>query len=171
MDERRHDRRRRDASAAYIEDTARTFGIDRAIRFDHRVERASWSSDTARWTVSGIAPTPARPFRLTCRFLFMCSGYYEYDHGYTPDFPGVERFAGRIVHPQAWTDDIDHAGKRVVVIGSGATAVTLVPSLAETGRARDDAPALADVHRVADRRSIRSRAGCARRLPARPSAT
>ena len=70
--------------------------------------------------------------RFTCNFLFMCSGYYDYAEGYTPEFPGAERFAGRIVHPQKWTDDIDYAGKRVVVIGSGATAVTLVPEMAKT---------------------------------------
>ena len=97
----------------------------------------------------------------------MCSGYYDYDEGYTPEFPGIERFGGRIVHPQHWPEDLDYAGKRVVVIGSGATAVTLVPAMAEDGRARDDAAALADLRRLAaGRRRDRQRA-CARCCPTR----
>jgi monooxygenase len=115
----------------YIQETARDHGIDKKIRFGHRVERASWSSDKALWTVEARCNDTHEVVRLTCRFLLMCSGYYDYAGGYTPDFPGTERFAGRIVHPQKWTDDIDSAGKRVVVIGSGATAVTLVPELAK----------------------------------------
>ncbi len=86
---------------------------------------------------------------MTCGFLFMCTGYYRYDEGYTPEFAGAERFGGQIVHPQHWPEDLDYAGKRVVVIGSGATAVTLVPALAETRRARDDAAALAELRRLA----------------------
>ncbi len=113
----------------YLEQTARKFGIDRHIRYRHKVTRASWSTPDARWTVD--ATVDGRPVRFTCGFLFMCSGYYRYDEGYTPTFPGVERFEGRIVHPQTWTEDIDYDDKRVVVIGSGATAVTLIPSLAE----------------------------------------
>ena len=116
----------------YIRETASDHGIDSNIRFNHRVTRASWSSADARWTVE-VERGPARePIRLTCGFLFMCSGYYDYAAGYTPDFPGIERFAGQIVHPQKWSDAIAYAGKRVVVIGSGATAVTVVPSMAET---------------------------------------
>ena len=98
--------------------------------------------------------------RLTCGFLFTCTGYYRYDEGYTPEFAGSDRFKGQIVHPQHWTDDVDYAGKRVVVIGSGATAVTLVPAMAEQRRARDDAPALAHLHRLA------ARGGPDRQLPA-----
>ena len=116
----------------YIRDTAREHGIDRKIRYRHRVERASWSSETSLWTVDVRRTDTEETVRLTCRFLLMCSGYYDYAGGYTPDFPGTERFGGRIVHPQKWTDDVDYAGKRVVVIGSGATAVTLVPELAKT---------------------------------------
>ncbi len=86
---------------------------------------------------------------FTCAFLFCCGGYYRYDAGYTPDFAGLERFPGPVVHPQHWPEDLDYAGKRVVVIGSGATAVTLVPALARDGRARDHAPALAHLHRLA----------------------
>jgi monooxygenase len=111
---------------AYLRETAREHGIDGKIRFRQRVTRASWSSADARWTVE----TERAAF--TCNFLFMCSGYYDYAAGYTPEFAGTQRFAGRIVHPQKWPDDLDCAGKRVVVIGSGATAVTLVPAMAKT---------------------------------------
>jgi cation diffusion facilitator CzcD-associated flavoprotein CzcO len=121
----------------YVRETAAEEGIDRKIRFSHRVKRASWSSQEARWTVEverGAAQdgVEAEAVRFTCNFLFMCSGYYNYAAGYSPEFPGAKDFAGRIVHPQKWTEDIDTSGKRVVVIGSGATAVTLVPELAKT---------------------------------------
>ena len=116
----------------YLNETAREHGIDRRIRFGHRVLRASWSTPDARWTVDAERGERREPVRFTCSFLFMCSGYYDYAEGYTPEFPGIERFAGRVVHPQQWTESIDHAGKRVVVIGSGATAVTLVPEMAKT---------------------------------------
>jgi len=112
----------------YLEDTAREYGIDRHIRYRHGVRGASWSSEDARWTL--VVEHAGEERRLTCSFLFMCTGYYNYARGYLPDFPGASDFRGRIVHPQFWTDDIDYAGKRVVVIGSGATAVTLVPELA-----------------------------------------
>jgi monooxygenase len=118
------------AILAYLEETAREYGIDRHIRFGIHVDRASWSSDDARWTVEATRGD-GETVRLTCNFLHMCSGYYSYEAGYTPDFAGSERFRGRIVHPQKWTDDIDYAGKRVVIIGSGATAVTLVPEMAK----------------------------------------
>ena len=116
----------------YINETAREHGIDQKIRFGHRALRASWSSDAAMWTVEAKRNDTGEAVRFTCRFLLMCSGYYDYAGGYTPDFPGIERFGGTIVHPQKWGQDIDHAGKHVVVIGSGATAVTLVPELAKT---------------------------------------
>jgi len=116
----------------YLGETAREHGIDRKIRFGHRVTRASWSTPDARWTVEVERGDRREPARFTCNFLFMCSGYYDYAGGYTPDFPGIERFEGRVVHPQKWTESIDYAGKRVVVIGSGATAVTLVPEMAKT---------------------------------------
>ena len=115
----------------YITETARDNGIDRHIRFNHKVKRAAWSSAEARWTVEAEIGPEAEIAVFTCGFLFMCSGYYSYDHGYTPDFPGTEAFAGRIVHPQDWPEDMDYTGKRVVVIGSGATAVTVVPSMAD----------------------------------------
>lgn len=117
----------------YIRETARAFGIDRHIRFQHRVRRASWSSEEGRWTVEVERGPEGEPLRFTCAFLFMCSGYYDYEHGYTPRWPGMERFGGRIVHPQQWPEDLEYAGRRVVVIGSGATAITLVPALAENG--------------------------------------
>jgi monooxygenase len=116
----------------YLKDTAKTYGIDQRIRFGHRVKSAAWSSQEARWTVEAERGPQREPVRFTCNFLFMCSGYYNYAEGYTPQFPGAERFAGRIVHPQKWTQDIDYANKRVVVIGSGATAVTIVPEMAKT---------------------------------------
>jgi monooxygenase len=116
----------------YVRETASEHGIEEKIRFHHRVVRAEWSTADARWTVQARRSDTEETVHLTCGFLLMCSGYYRYDKGYTPDFQGTERFAGQIVHPQQWTDDIDYAGKQVVVIGSGATAVTLVPSMAQT---------------------------------------
>jgi monooxygenase len=117
---------------SYVADTARDHGIDRHIRFHHRVTAAAWSSETARWTVTAQRGDEDRTTTLTCSFLMVCSGYYRYDQGYSPDFPGADDFTGQIVHPQHWPADLDWTGKRVVVIGSGATAVTLVPSMAES---------------------------------------
>ncbi len=114
----------------YIEDVAAEEGIDRHIHFNHRIVRADWSSADAVWHVTAVRGDTGDTIELTCGFLLSCTGYYRYDHGYLPDFPGTERFRGPVVHPQEWPDDLDYAGKRVVVIGSGATAVTLVPSLA-----------------------------------------
>jgi monooxygenase len=116
---------------AYVRDTARDHGVDEQIRFNHRVVRAEWSSEDARWTVTAERTDTGEPVELTCSFLFGCTGYYRYDEGYLPDFEGRERFPGPIVHPQHWPEDLDYEGKRVVVIGSGATAVTLVPAMAE----------------------------------------
>ena len=116
----------------YVRDTARAGDVEDKIRFGQRAVRAAWSSADARWTVEAEDVHTGAITRITCGFLFMCSGYYRYDEGYTPDFAGIERFRGRIVHPQHWPDDLDYEGKRVVVIGSGATAVTLVPSMAAT---------------------------------------
>ncbi|WP_229055094.1 NAD(P)/FAD-dependent oxidoreductase [Aeromicrobium sp. Leaf350] len=113
----------------YIEDTALADGVVPHIRFGHRVVRTSWSSDDARWTVT--ADGPDGPVTVTASFVYFCSGYYSYDTAYTPEFPGLDAYAGTVVHPQFWPDDLDVSGKRVVVIGSGATAVTLIPSLAD----------------------------------------
>jgi cation diffusion facilitator CzcD-associated flavoprotein CzcO len=122
----------------YVRETAAENGITEHIRFKHLVKAASWSSDDARWTldvhrmdVHGVDEDDR--VQLTCDFLSMCGGYYSYEKGYTPDFEGVERFEGTIVHPQEWPEDLDYSGKRVVVIGSGATAITLVPAMAENG--------------------------------------
>jgi cation diffusion facilitator CzcD-associated flavoprotein CzcO len=112
----------------YVRETARENGIDRHIRLGHRVLGAAWDSATARWTVN--AEAGGEPVTITCGWLFCASGYYNYDHGFTPDFPGLEGFGGQVIHPQHWPEDLDYAGKRVVVIGSGATAVTLVPAMA-----------------------------------------
>lgn len=114
----------------YIEETARDAGIDRNIRFRHRVTGIEWSTPEARWTVK--VDGPQGPTSFTCSFLHMCSGYYDYEQGHAPEFPSQEDFAGRIVHPQFWPEDLDYAGKHVVVIGSGATAVTLVPEMAKS---------------------------------------
>ncbi len=122
-----------DAIRHYIEDTAAEEGIDARIRFQHRIVRAAWSTDEARWHVTAERTDTGETVEVTCGFLFSCSGYYRYDHGYQPDFPGADRFRGDLVHPQHWPEDLEVAGRKVVVIGSGATAVTLVPSLAERG--------------------------------------
>ncbi|MBZ5602977.1 MAG: NAD(P)/FAD-dependent oxidoreductase [Acidobacteriia bacterium] len=118
----------------YIAGAARDEGIDRHIRFQHRILRAAWSSQDAKWTVEAVCSTAGGEERVTlsCNFLFSCAGYYRYSAGYTPDFPNAASFRGRIVHPQAWPQDLDYAGKQVVVIGSGATAATLIPAMADT---------------------------------------
>jgi cation diffusion facilitator CzcD-associated flavoprotein CzcO len=113
----------------YVNATAREEGIERHIRFGHRVTAADWDSAQTRWTVSAGTESGGT-VRIRCRFLFFCSGYYDYERGHDPQWPGRETFAGRIVHPQHWPEGVAHAGKNVVVIGSGATAITLVPELA-----------------------------------------
>jgi len=113
----------------YIRETAKEFHLTEKIRYNHRVKKADWSTDEARWTIE--AETDAGIVRFTCNFLYLCTGYYDYDKGYTPEFAGMNRFRGKIVHPQKWTEDIDYTDKKVVVIGSGATAVTLVPAMAK----------------------------------------
>jgi monooxygenase len=115
----------------YLRETATENGIDDHIRFRHLVTKAEWSSKDSKWTVDAQRSDSGETTTFTCGFLFMCSGYYSYKGGYTPEFEGRERFRGTIVHPQQWPDDLDYSGKRVVIIGSGATAVTLVPSMSE----------------------------------------
>ncbi len=115
----------------YLTGTAREYGVDRAIRFGNKVVRASWRSADACWTLDVISPG-GETLQFSCNFLLLCAGYYEYAEGYMPGWPGMERFAGPIIHPQQWPENLRHEGKRVVVIGSGATAVTLVPAMAET---------------------------------------
>jgi monooxygenase len=117
----------------YIKETARETGVDRHIRFHHKIVAVDWDSAAARWTVTAERSDgegPAELVEFTCGFVMSCTGYYRYDRGYLPDFPGMDRFAGTLVHPQQWPDDLDYAGKRIVVVGSGATAITLIPSLA-----------------------------------------
>ena len=113
----------------YINEAAQEFGSADRIRFGHRVTSAAWSSDDARWTITSRVGDEESV--VTASFLYLCSGYYDYDEGYTPDFPGLADFEGEVVHPQFWPEDLDYTGKRVVVIGSGATAVTLIPSMAD----------------------------------------
>ena len=123
----------------YLEETAHEFGIHRHIRFNHQVIAASWSSKESMWTIkvedtttTSSSSTNGNPLVFTCKFLYMCSGYYSYKGGYKPDFPGKKMFQGTIIHPQEWPQDLDYSNKRVVIIGSGATAMTLVPSMAKT---------------------------------------
>ena len=116
---------------AYITETAREYRLLEEIRFGHRVVSAAWDGAEARWIVQVEQPDGST-VAMSCSFLYGCTGYYRYDQGYAPDFPGIEDFTGTVVHPQKWPADLDYAGKRVVVIGSGATAVTLVPAMAGT---------------------------------------
>lgn len=113
----------------YVRDTATENGIDRRIRFGHKVTEASWSSEQARWTVR--VRTADETVEWSCSFLYVCSGYYSYESGHLPDIAGLDDFSGTVVHPQFWPEDLDWRDRKVVVIGSGATAVTLVPALAE----------------------------------------
>jgi len=117
----------------YLRDTAEEFGIDRHIRFDHQVRSAAWSTQTKRWTLEVTSGTAGQVQTYTCGFLYLCSGYYSYEGGHDPQFPGLDQFSGQVVHPQQWPEKLDYGNKRVVVVGSGATAVTLVPAMA--GRA------------------------------------
>src|SRR3989338_5355437 len=112
----------------YVKETAAHYGIDKHIRYGCMVKRASWSTESATWTVE--VDKAGQTLEFTCNFLFLCGGYYSYVEGYTPDWAGMDSFKGAIVHPQKWPEDLDYTGKKVVVIGSGATAVTLVPEMA-----------------------------------------
>nr|WP_233349178.1 NAD(P)/FAD-dependent oxidoreductase [Hyphomonas sp. CACIAM 19H1] len=114
----------------YVNDTADEYGIRQNIRFDTKIVAANWSSADQAWTVTSENVKTGAQEKTTCRFLFMCGGYYRYDQGYRPEFPGEAAFRGQIIHPQHWPEDLDYSGKKVVVIGSGATAMTLVPSMA-----------------------------------------
>jgi monooxygenase len=116
----------------YLHETAEEYGVRPNIRFRHRVISAEWDSGSARWTVTARHEDSGHEKRMTGNFLFMCAGYYDYDKGYRPQFPAEESFGGQIIHPQHWPENLDYAGKKVVVIGSGATAVTIVPVMAQT---------------------------------------
>ncbi len=116
----------------YITETAREYDIERHIVFNRRAVRADWSSAEARWTVTANDGAGGQAFTYNCSFLYVCSGYYRYDQGYVPDFKGMSSFKGELVHPHKWPEDLDYSDRKVVVIGSGATAVTLVPAMADT---------------------------------------
>ncbi len=117
---------------AYVKEAAVERGIDRHIRFGHWVKSADWSSEKSQWTITVQRVHEAGDVQITCNFLLACSGYYNYEKGYTPAFEGLADFTGKVIHPQAWPEDLDYNGKRVVIIGSGATAMTLVPAIAQT---------------------------------------
>jgi monooxygenase len=114
----------------YVRETAREYDVEKHIRYNHLVKSAAWSTADARWTIEAERKDTGETVHFTCNFLFMNAGYYSYREGYTPEFKGIEKFAGKIVHPQKWPTDLDYKNKTVVVIGSGATAVTLVPAMA-----------------------------------------
>lgn len=118
------------AILSYLRETAQSHGVDQHIRYHHQLLSGSWDSDVNRWTL--IIEVDDTRITITCNFLLMCAGYYDYNQGHTPKFPGIESFGGKIIHPQQWPEDLDYANQRVVVVGSGATAVTLVPELAKT---------------------------------------
>ncbi len=115
----------------YVQETAQEFGVLPLIRFGHKVLSADWDSAAARWRVAVKRLADDAVLQVQCRFLLMCSGYYNYAHGYTPALPGMDSFKGKVVHPQHWPQDLDYRGQQVVVIGSGATAMTLVPEMAK----------------------------------------
>jgi cation diffusion facilitator CzcD-associated flavoprotein CzcO len=117
----------------YIRETAEEYGIDRKIRYGHQVTLARWSSADEKWTVEATT-VDGSTARFTCNFLYMCSGYYDYAGGYMPGWPGMEKYRGRIVHPQKWPEDLEYKDQSVIVIGSGATSVTLVPAMAEAAK-------------------------------------
>jgi monooxygenase len=112
----------------YMEEAAADYDVHQHIRYRHAVKSASWSSDAARWTVDVEG---AEGGQISCNFLYMCSGYYSYESGYIPEFEGIDRFEGQIIHPQFWPENLDYKGRRIAVIGSGATAMTVVPSMAK----------------------------------------
>jgi len=116
----------------YLKETAAETGVDQHIRYGHRVVSAEWDSGAAQWRVTAQRGDGEEPAVFTCGFVMMCSGYYDYEQGYSPEFKGMDAFKGRVVHAQHWPEDLDYAGKKVVVVGSGATAVTLVPELAKS---------------------------------------
>jgi cation diffusion facilitator CzcD-associated flavoprotein CzcO len=122
------------AILAYLRETAAENGLDNKIRLHHKVLSAAWSTEDARWLVETERTDNGERRTMSCGWLFCAGGYYRYDQGFTPEFEGRERFGGQIVHPQHWPEDLDYSGKRVVVIGSGATAVTLIPAMAAPPR-------------------------------------
>ncbi|MCB9586138.1 MAG: NAD(P)/FAD-dependent oxidoreductase [Polyangiaceae bacterium] len=116
---------------SYIQETAREYGIDRKIRYQHKVKSLNWNSKRARWELEVEQLDTGDTVRISAQFVICCSGYYKYESGHTPEFAGREDFGGEVIHPQLWPEGLDYSGKRIVVIGSGATAVTLVPALTD----------------------------------------
>lgn len=114
----------------YLKETITENSIDQKIRYNQQVTKAQWSSEDSRWSLTVIDKVSDEVKAFTCGYLFMCSGYYSYKQGFTPEFAGIEKYRGKVVHPQQWPQDLDYKNKRVVVIGSGATAMTLVPAMA-----------------------------------------
>lgn len=119
------------AILSYIRETAQQYDIEQYIRYNQQVEHVSWDSVSATWTLT-LKVSGQKNSIMTCSFIYSCTGYYRYDKGYTPEFTGIDSFKGEVIHPQQWPENIDYGGKKVVVIGSGATAITLVPSMAKT---------------------------------------
>jgi cation diffusion facilitator CzcD-associated flavoprotein CzcO len=120
-----------DEILTYMNEVIDENDLRRHIRFQHTIVRADWSSDAKQWALDVVRPDTGEMLRFTCGFLWMCAGYYRHAEGYTPDWPGMDRYQGRIVHPQTWPDDLDYTGQRVLVIGSGATAATIIPAMAD----------------------------------------
>ena len=118
----------------YLDETSKKFNIDKKIKFNHYVKDASWCSEKSIWTLKVEDKNLMDTVTISCNFIFMCSGYYSYEKGYTPDFDGINEFNGKIMHPQKWDSSIDYSNKEVIVIGSGATAVTLVPEMAKDAK-------------------------------------
>src|SRR6201994_509801 len=115
----------------YMGDVIAENHLGRHIRYQHVITSAAWSNADNLWTIEAARTDTGEVRRFTANFFWMCQGYYRHTEGYTPEWPDMAKFKGRIVHPQSWPDDLDYAGKRVVVIGSGATAATLIPALAK----------------------------------------
>ena len=118
----------------YLNDTSSKFDLENNIKYNHWIDEISWNSSKKEWTVFGVDKEKNKKIEYKCKFLMSCTGYYDYDNGYTPDFKGLENFKGKFIHPQKWTNDIDYLNKDVIVIGSGATAITLIPSLSEKAK-------------------------------------
>ena len=116
---------------SYIREAAAEYDVEQHIRYQHKVVTASWSSTQSRWSVTAERGDTGEQVTISCQFIFSCSGYYDYDQGYTPEFAGIDNFKGQVIHAQHWPEQLDYQGKRVVVIGSGATAVTLVPAMSQ----------------------------------------
>ena len=116
---------------SYIREAAAEYDVEQHIRYQHKVVSASWSSTQSRWSVTAERGDTGEQVTISCQFIFSCSGYYDYDQGYTPEFAGIDNFKGQVIHAQHWPEQLDYQGKRVVVIGSGATAVTLVPAMSQ----------------------------------------